>query len=157
MTLNVPHVPQQFFPTLAQIFPQSVLCHLCHFNHLFRKVLRENRTEKDPGKCHQCDTSDTLLYLPGPVPCVPLNSQTACDDRFRAGPLREIGHPPGFMRGRVGPAPGISRLDSRSHFTFFRNSSFSILACLRIESNVPVAISGWFGTVTSRRVSGCRR
>ena len=32
-----------------------------------------------------------------------------------------------------------------------------MFACLRIEINVPVAISGWFGTVTSRRVSGCRR
>lgn len=35
--------------------------------------------------------------LPGPVPVhVPDNCQTACDDRLKAGPLRETGQPPGF-------------------------------------------------------------
>jgi hypothetical protein len=37
--------------------------------------------------------------MPGPVPCVPLNSQTACDDRLKAGPLRESWPAPGFWRG----------------------------------------------------------
>lgn len=38
--------------------------------------------------------SDTCP-VPVPVP-VPDNCQTACDDRLRAGPLREPGQPPGF-------------------------------------------------------------
>ena len=44
--------------------------------------------------------------MPGPVPVyVPLNCQTACDDRLKAGPLREIGQPPGF--GGDGWGPGL--------------------------------------------------
>jgi hypothetical protein len=54
--------------------------------------------------------SQTLRYLPGPVPCVPPNCQTACDDRLKAGPLRESRPAPGFRKGwggaRAGKFPG---------------------------------------------------
>ena len=41
------------------------------------------------------------LHLPGLVPVpVPGNCQTACDDRLKAGPLREERPAPGFRRGR---------------------------------------------------------
>jgi hypothetical protein len=43
--------------------------------------------------------SQNLRYVPVPVLVhVPGNCQTACDDRLKAGLLRETGQPPGFSR-----------------------------------------------------------
>ena len=39
----------------------------------------------------------TLRYMPGLVPCVPSNRQTACEDRLPAGPIRESRPAPGFF------------------------------------------------------------
>jgi len=44
--------------------------------------------------------------MPGPVPVpVPLNRQTACDDRLKAGPSRESRPAPGFPEGMGGARP----------------------------------------------------
>jgi hypothetical protein len=48
-------------------------------------------------------SSSLLPFLPVPVPVpVPDNCQTVCNDRLKAGPLREDWPAPGFRRGRVG-------------------------------------------------------
>ncbi|PKL68022.1 MAG: hypothetical protein CVV30_11805 [Methanomicrobiales archaeon HGW-Methanomicrobiales-1] len=58
------------------------------------KSLEKIVQKKDSGNDPQ--VARVARYLPGPVPCVPHNCQTACDHRFRVGPLREGGQPPGF-------------------------------------------------------------
>jgi hypothetical protein len=54
---------------------------------------------------------------------VPDICQTACDDRLKAGPLREIGQPPGFGRNR----------EKLSSFQFRINSVLSATARVMAE------------------------
>ena len=56
-----------------------------------------NRKNGVHGARSDTTLSENLRYPPGPVPVhVPLNCQTACDDRLKAGPLRGDRPAPGF-------------------------------------------------------------
>ena len=57
------------------------------------------RSGRSPFRYRSLSQTLRYLHIPVPVP-VPGNCQTACDDRLKAGPLRESRPAPGFMRGR---------------------------------------------------------